>query len=61
MVGPARGPPAQLLIALQAAGDDIGAVEASNRVGEAVRLIGAINQITELADDLLEHRYWIRH
>jgi hypothetical protein len=53
--------PAHLLIALQAAGDDIGDVEALDRVREAVRVIGASNQITKLADDLLEHRYWIRH
>jgi hypothetical protein len=53
--------PAQLLIALQAAGDDIGAAEASDRVCEALRAVGATDQITELADDLLEHRTWILH
>jgi hypothetical protein len=51
--------PAQLLIALQAAGDDPGALEASDRVCAALRAVGAVDRVTELADDLLEHRAWI--
>jgi hypothetical protein len=53
--------PAHLLIAVQAAGDDIGVVEAADLVGAALRAVGATSRITELADDVLEHRAWMLH
>jgi hypothetical protein len=51
--------PVQLLIGSSGRGDDVGTVEASQLVYDALSAIGAIAQITELADDLLEHRAWI--